>query len=122
MGALIMKQPTRGDRDISWIEKFCLDDGKHVLLTPAQRATLREIYDNPDGPQQQSPVTGSLAAWLALLHVCGPEGKQKDFQPAVTTDFFTVWAATDPRLQTVLRREGEAIICPELGTRYPLAA
>ena len=34
----------------------------------------------------------------------------------------TTWAATGPRLREVLKRTGEIIVCPELGTRWPAAA
>jgi hypothetical protein len=117
---------TRGDKNAHWIEMFCLvprgpDKGERVVLTQAQRETVRMIYDNPNGPQDV-PVTGSLAAYLALLHICGPEALQHDFRPDVTPDIFTVWGGVGPDLRPVLRRDGEHIVCPELGTRYPVAA
>jgi hypothetical protein len=36
------------------------------------------------------PVTGPLAAYLALMHVCGPEALQKEFRPELSADIFTV--------------------------------
>ena len=54
------------------------------MLTPAQRNMIYAIYD-PDGPQQFS-VTGPLAAYLALLHVCGPEATTS-FQPGASPPF-----------------------------------
>jgi hypothetical protein len=116
---------TRGDKNAHWIEMFCLvprgpDKDERVVLTQAQRETVRMIYDNPSGPQDV-PVTGSLA-YLALLHICGPEALQQDFRPDVTPDIFTVWGSVGPDLRPVLRRDGEHIVCPELGTRYPVAA
>ena len=64
----------RGDRAIRWIQDYCLlpsglDKGQHVRLTPPQRDIVREIYDNPNGPHGAPPVTGTLAAYLALLHM-----------------------------------------------------
>ena len=67
---------------------------------------MREIYDNPTGSEAVT-ATGPLAAYLALLHTCGPEALQREFQPKVEADIFTVWNAT---------------VCPELGTKYPAAA
>jgi hypothetical protein len=37
-------------------------------------------------------------------------------------DTFTVWGAAGPRLREVLKRDGERIVCPQLGTGYPAAA
>lgn len=91
------------------------------MLTPAQHAVVYALYDHPDGPQQL-PVTGPLAAYLALLHVCGPEGKQREFQPNVSTDIFTFWGAVSPELRRVLELEGGTVVCRALGTRYPVAA
>jgi hypothetical protein len=57
----------------------------------------------------------------------------KSAQHATSTDAETAWTSdrrtdiaeclTDsPELRRVLKREGEAIICPALGTRFPWAA
>ncbi|MFY9599528.1 MAG: hypothetical protein WBX05_09020 [Pseudolabrys sp.] len=120
------KSLSRGDRAVKWIETYCIipsgpEKGQHARLSVEQRATVRQIYDNPDGPQA-APVTGNLAAYLALLHVCGPEALQRDCRPEVSTDVFTVWGATGPDLREVLKRDGDGVVCPELRTRYPVAA
>jgi hypothetical protein len=117
------RKQTRGERAIRWIQDYCivpsgLDKGQHVRLTPAQRDIVRQIYDGIEAV----PVTGPLAAYLALLHVCGPEALQKEFRPQLSADIFTIWGAVSPNLRAVLRREGERIVCPQLGTRYPAAA
>jgi hypothetical protein len=115
---------TRSERAVRWIEKYCVvpsgvERGQHVRLTPAQRDAIRAIYD----AQNISEVVGEqLAAYLALLHVCGPEALQKEFRPDVSPDIFTVWNSIGPDLKAVLRRDGEHIVCPELGTQYPIAA
>jgi hypothetical protein len=120
------RNQTRGGRAIRWIEAYCLvpsglDRGQHVRLTLAQRDIVREIYDNPNGPYGAPPVIGTLAAYLALLHVCGPEALQKEFQPELSADIFTVWGAVGPDLRAVLKPDGGHILCPELGTSYPVA-
>jgi hypothetical protein len=120
------KHESRGDHAVYWIERFCiypsgLDKGQYVHLTKLQRETVHRIYDHADGPQD-IPVDGPLAAYLALLHVCGPEALQRDFRPTVAADIFTVWSATGPQLKEVLKRDGERIVCPELGTQFPAAA
>lgn len=119
-----MTRQTRGQRNAQWIEKYCVvpsgpDKGRFVHLTPAQRETVHQIY-NHDGPQPE--ITAPMSAYLVLLHVCGPEALQKDFRPAVAPDLFSLWAATGPGLKEVLQHDGERIVCPELGTYYPVAA
>ena len=114
---------TRGDRNCAWIERHCLmphgpDKGQRVRLTPAQCDVVRRIYDDAEQPE----VTGPLAAYLALLHVAGPEAVKGDFRPAVNADIFTTWNAVGPRLREVLTRENGCIRCPQLGTGYPLEA
>jgi hypothetical protein len=91
------RKQTRGERAIRWIENYCLmpsglEKGQHVRLTPVQRDIVREIYDNPNG--SAPPATGTLAAYLALLHVCGPEALQKEFRPELSADIFTVWGCS----------------------------
>src|SRR4029450_12360907 len=117
------RKQTRGERAIRWIQDYCLvpsglDKGQHVRLTPAQPDIVRQTYDGIEAV----PVTGPLAAYLALLHVCGPEALQKEFQPELSADIFTVWGAVGPDLRAVVKREGERILCLELGTRDPDAA
>ncbi len=118
---------TRGDRAVRWIESFCLypngpKKGKLVRLSAEQCVAVRRIYDSPNGFDDLSIVNPPLTAFLALLHVCGPEALGRTPPPQFPTDIFTVWSATGPRLREVLKRDGGRIVCPELGTRYPAAA
>jgi hypothetical protein len=121
-----MRTHTRGDRVINWVEEYCRypdgpKKGEPVRLSQEQCWQIRQIYDHPDGPQGM-PVTGAMAAYLALLHVCGPEARQHDFRPTVDVDVWTVWRSTSAELQAVLKRDGEQLICPALGTRWPVSA
>jgi hypothetical protein len=123
VGDLKMPRLSRGDRAVAWIEQYCIfpagrDKGRYVVLTRLERETVHRIYDHLD----DVPVDGPLAAYLALLHTAGFEALQRNFRPAVSADVFTVWNATGPDLRAVLKREGEGVVCPELGTRYPAAA
>ncbi len=115
-------KPTRGQRNIHWIEKFCSvpsgpQRGEPVTLSQTQRAIVIKLYD---GGGEVEPVTGHLAAYIALLHVCGPEAVARGL-PLVEVDTGTTWAATGEKLREVLRRDGGQITCPELGTSYPPA-
>lgn len=120
------KSLRRGDRAVKWIETYCvvpsgLEKGQHVRLTSEQRASVRRIYDNPNGPQPED-IAAPLSAFLALLHLAGPEALQQEFRPDVRADIFTLWSAVGPDLRAVLKRDGAHVVCPELRTRYPVAA
>jgi hypothetical protein len=113
---------SRGQRNIHWIESYCRvpagpQSGEEVVLSQTQRTVILKLYD---GGGEVEPVTGHLAAYVALLHVCGPEAVARGL-PLVEVDTFTTWAATGEKLRDVLRREGDVIRCPELGTSYPPA-
>ena len=109
-------------RDIcDWIECYCRQPGgsrhsKYVHLTTAQLRIVRKLYDG-DGASALQPITGPLAAYIALVHLCGPESGQ--IPPAIETTDTEVWAATSARLREVLMREDKSITCSKLGTRYP---
>jgi hypothetical protein len=122
-----MQEYSRGRSAIDWIENYCLypggpHKGKSVRLSVAEKRQLLNLYDGPNGPDYSVPLEGSLAAYVALLHLCGKEATQKEFCPHVDVDSWTLWRATSERLQRFLKREGEAVICPGLGTRYPPTA
>jgi len=93
-----------------------------VHLSGAERVVMRKLYDAPGGPRDDVPVPAPLSAFVALLHLCGPEALQEKFRPPLDVDSFSVWGATSPELQEVLERHGEQIICPELGTAFEAAA
>lgn len=80
-----MKKPTRGDRNIAWIESVChIPEGKHVgedvRLTTKQRKWIKMIYDSPTRmfvlSMARKNAKTSLAAFLLLLHLVGPEAKK----------------------------------------------
>jgi hypothetical protein len=118
---------SRGYRNLRWIERYCLvpngtNQGKPVQLSAAERVVLSKIYDAPGGPRDDVAVPKPLAAYISLLHLCGPEALQEKFRPAFEVDSWTVWNSTSDRLRDVLERHGEKIVCGELGTEYPAAA
>jgi phage terminase large subunit-like protein len=78
------KELGRGARNIAWIEEHCRVPegkfvGKEVKLREWQRAEIRRIYDNPAVTRTAVLSFGrkngktSFAAFLLLLHLCGPE-------------------------------------------------
>src|SRR5262245_59528136 len=118
----------RADRAIAWIEAYCIvpygpQRGEYARLTRQERDMLTAIYDRGQDADANA-VSGPLAAYLLLLHLCGPEAVQQPqpFRPPVGSDLFTLWNAVGPDLRAVLKRDGPRIVCPELGTRYPPTA
>src|SRR6516165_2477320 len=102
---------SRGARNIYWIEKYCrVPNGTHqgeaVHLSGAERVVMRKLYDAPGGPRDHVSVPKPLSAFVALLHLCGPEALQEKFRPVVEVDLWTVWGSTSPKLQEVLKRHG----------------
>jgi hypothetical protein len=120
-----MRTFTRGERNIRWVEAWCVrPDGtgkaEPVKLSQDECGKLRALYDGTDLPPA---VSDTLAAFVALLHVVGPEARDRTSAPPVQrVDSFTIWRAASARLQAFLTRHGERIVCRELGTSYPAAA
>lgn len=134
------KTKTRADRNIAWIEKHCAipegkDVGKPVRLREWQKADLRKIYDNPAGTRLAILSFGkknaktSLACFLLLLHLCGPESvpntqlpstAQSKEQAAVLFKLAAKVVRLSPTLRPVLvvRDTIKEIYCPERGTLY----
>lgn len=130
----------RGARNIAWIEKHCRipegkDVGKPVVLREWQRAELRKIYDNPHGTRMAIVSFGkknaktSMAAFLLLLHLCGPEAKpntqlpstaQSRDQAGVLFGLAAKIVRMSPTLLPVIviRDNAKQLFCPELGTLY----
>ena len=130
----------RGARNIGWIEAYCRvpegrDVGKPVKLRRWQRAEIRKIYDNPHGTRRAILSFGrkngktALAAFLLLLHLCGPEAKPNSslFSTAKSRDqaaiLFSLAAKVvlmSPALRAVVtpRETAKQLFCSELGTLY----
>jgi hypothetical protein len=115
---------TPGQKAANWIEAYCLfpnglDKGQHVRLTAEQKEILRQIFDTDESPE----ITGPLAAYLALFHIAGPRDLAAHVaQIPLIADSFTTWNAVGPDLRAVVKRDGERIVCPELGTKFPPVA
>lgn len=134
------KAESRGDRNIAWIEEHCRipegrDVGKRVRLRNWQRDEIRKIYDNPAGTRRAILSFGrknaktALAAFLLLLHLCGPEARPNSqlFSAAQSRDQAAILfglAAKTVRLSTTLapfvgiRDTAKQLYCEELGTLY----
>lgn len=134
------KAESRGDRNIEWIQHHCRipegkDVGKAVKLREWQRREIRKIYDNPDGTRRAIISFGrknaktTLAAFLLLLHTCGPEARansqlnsaaQSKDQAAILFKLAAKVVRLSPTLNpvVVIRDTVKELLCPEIGTLY----
>ena len=130
----------RSTRNIRWIEEHCLipegrDVGKPVKLRVWQKKELRKIYDNPHGTRRAILSFGrkngktTLAAFLLLLHLCGPEAlpnsqlysaAQSRDQAAILFSLAAKIVRMSPTLVdfVVIRDSGKQLFYPEIGTLY----
>lgn len=131
---------TRAGINIQWIETHCRipegkDVGKPVKLRSWQKDELRKIYDNPHGTRRAIVSFGrknaktTLAAFLLLLHACGPEARpnsqlnsaaQSKDQAAILFKLAAKVVRLSPTLNPVIviRDTIKELFCPELGTLY----
>ena len=135
-----MGKLTRAERNIAWIEGFCRipegrDVGKPVRLRDWQKHELTRIYDNPHGTRRAILSFGrkngktALSAFIALLHLCGPEAKansqlysaaQSREQAAILFALAAKVVRMSPDLSqyVIVRDTAKQLACPELGTLY----
>jgi len=140
LGKLGSRKPTRAERNIAWIERYCVipegrDLGKPVRLRAWQKRDLRKIYDNPAGTRRAIISFGkkngktSLAAFLLLLHLAGPEAvrnsgipstAQSRDQAAILFGLAAKVVRMSPDLARVVtvRDTRKELFCAELGTLY----
>jgi len=134
------KRLTRGQRNVEWVERYCRipegrDVGKPVKLRPWQKREVCKIYDNPNGTRRAIISFGrknaktTLAAFLLLLHTCGPEARpnsqlnsaaQSKEQAAILFKLAAKIVRLSPDLSgvVVIRDTIKELFCPELGTLY----
>lgn len=109
--------------------------GQPVLLREWQRRELRRIYDNPHGTRRAILSFGrkngksALAAFLLLLHLCGPEARansqlfsaaQSRDQAALVFGLAAKVVRLSPELMPFItvRDTRKELVCPGLGTIY----
>jgi phage terminase large subunit-like protein len=129
---------TRGEENCDWIEAHCRVPegalvGRPVRMRPWQRDIITGIYDQPTRRAiisfgRKNGKT-ALAAFLLLLHLCGPEAKANSqlFSAAQSRDQAAILFALaakvvrqSPDLTSYVRVQDTAktLTCPELGTVY----
>jgi phage terminase large subunit-like protein len=129
---------THGEENVLWIETVCrIPEGKFVgqavRLRPWQRKIVREIYDTPTRRAiisfGRKNAKTTLAAFLLLLHLVGPEAKQNSqlnsaAQSVEQAGILFRLAAKIVRLSpelaphVIIRDTVKQLACRELGTLY----
>ncbi|MFT4149208.1 MAG: terminase large subunit [Paracoccaceae bacterium] len=131
---------TRGQRNIRWIEEYCVVPegrlvGQPVKLRDWQKDALLRIYDNRAGTRRAILSFGrkngktALSACILLLHLCGPEARENSqlFSAAQSRDqasiLFALAAKMVRRKQElkdviIVRDTAKQLYCPDLGTLY----
>lgn len=134
----VPKKTKRSERNIAWIEEHCRipegkDVGKKVVLREFQRNVIRDIYSSPTRTYifsvGRKNAKTALAAFLLLLHLCGPEAISNSQlystalsleQASVTYKLAAKCIRQSPTLKPVLhiRESTKEIMCFDLGTEY----
>ncbi|OFJ47670.1 terminase [Janthinobacterium lividum] len=132
------KKLTRGERNAAWIEAHCRIPegrlvGRQVKLTKHQRKWICRIYDSPTRvfilSMARKNAKTALAAFLLLLHLCGPEAKpnsqlysaaQSRDQAAILFALAAKVVRLSPDLSEYvgIRDTAKQLHCAELGTLY----
>lgn len=134
------KRESRAERNIRWIETHCVipegkDVGKPVRLRDWQKKDLIKIYDNPHRTRvaiisfAKKNAKTTLAGFLLLLHLAGPEAVRNTQLPSTATSrdqaavLFELAAKIvrmSPTLDPVIiiRDTVKQLYCKELGTLY----
>lgn len=128
----------RAERNIAWIHEFCRVPegrlvGQPVELRDWQKDLLRKVYGSPTRRAiisfgRKNGKT-ALAAFLLLLHLCGPEARpnsqlysaaQSREQAAVLFGLAAKCVRMSPDLHGVIiiRDTAKELVCQELGTKY----
>lgn len=134
------RAPTRAERNIAWIERFCRvpegkDVGKPLRLAPFMKDDLRAIYDNPHGTRLAIISRGrknaktTESALILLLHLVGPEHRvnsqlcsaaQSRDQAALLFSLAAKIVRMSETLNGYVKVKDSAkmLVCEELGTVY----
>ncbi len=135
-----MNKQTRGQRNIAWIERYCMipegrDAGQPVKLRTWQKRIIRKIYDTPTRTAiisfGRKNAKTTLSAFLLCLHVAGPEAAANPnsqlYSSALSRDqaalLFNLAAKVvrmSPELHAVIgiRDSAKQLYCEQLGTLY----
>lgn len=132
------RKPSRGLRNIRWIEQYCRIPegrliGKPVKLTTKQKSWVRLIYDSPTRrfilSMGRKNAKTAFTSFLLLLHLAGPEARpnsqlyssaQSKEQASLLFELAAKVVRMSPDLSSVinLRDTKKEMICPELGAVY----
>jgi phage terminase large subunit-like protein len=136
------KKQKRSARNIIWLEKVCrIPEGKKVgqplKIARFMVADFEAIYDNRHGTRRaiisrgRKNAKSMQAAMIVLLHLCGPEAKerinsqlysaaQSRDQAAVVFQLLTKMIRLNPKLHgaIAIRETRKELFCPLSGVTY----
>jgi phage terminase large subunit-like protein len=138
------KKPTRGERVIRFIERFCIVPegkllGQPMKLDPFQKKFILAVYDNPHGTDKailsiarKNGKTG-LIAGILLAHLVGPEAVQNSQivsgamsrdQAALVFNLAVKMINLNPRLQDIVHviPSGKKLIGMPMNVEYKALA
>jgi len=137
---MVIHRMLRSERNIQWIEHFCLIPegrfvGKPLKVAEFMREDFRAIYDNPHGTRRAIISRGRKnaktveSALILLLHLCGPEARPNSqlFSAAQSRDQASVLFALAAKMVrfspdlagiVTIRDTAKQLYCAELGTLY----
>lgn len=132
------KLSARAKRNIAWIEEYLRVPegrlvGKPVVLSPAHRDWIEDIYGSPTRtficsiPRKNTKTT--FCAMLVLLHLAGPEAKSNSqlYSTAQSRDQSAVLFALAAKMVRMspdlahcitIRDTAKQLLCQEIGTVY----
>lgn len=135
-----MKKQSRGERVISFIERYCLTPegehvGKPIKLAPFQKKFLKAVYDNKHGTRRaylsiaRKNGKSALVAGILLAHLVGPEaqlnsqivsGAQSRDQAALVFSLAAKMVQLSPELTGIVRivPSGKRLIGLPLNVEY----
>lgn len=139
-GPQTIEEESIGDQSIRWIQDHCRipegkDVGKEVVLRDWQKKEICRIYNNPAGTRRAIISFGrknaktTLAAFLLLLHLCGPRAKPNSqlFSAAQSRDQAAVIFALAAKIvrlsptlrnQVIIKDSSKQLAFPAAGTLY----
>lgn len=133
-----MADQTRAERNIAWVEEYCLIPegklvGKPMRLSEEQKDWMRLVYDSPTRrlilSMARKQGKTAFSACLLLLHLAGPEARSNSqlYSAAQSRDqagiLFALAAkmvrmSPDLSQYVVVRDTAKQLFCPELGSLY----
>jgi hypothetical protein len=113
-----MSQPrdlTDGEAVIEWAKNWCVSGSGPARLTVAQRALIYRLFDAHEQLTEDEIAASGVAPYLVLYCLCHPRTRPGAH---FRTNIFALWACASAELRVHLRRRGDRVDCPGVGTHW----